>query len=392
MPLRFLPLLLLCAPALLRAADGGEDAPKPGALSLLRQIDEGFVEVYRKVAPCVVVIDATKKPDEGDTDEVESLAPFLEDKEGRGKPRREGPRAWRLPQQPARSEASGFIFRSDGYILTNYHVISEAEKFSVRLKEGRTLPGKLVAADEMTDIAVVKIEAKDLAAVELGDSDAVRVGQLVCAIGTPFSQEYSFTCGWVSGKGRTNLLSATSTNVVYEDYIQTDAFINPGNSGGPLFDVGGKVVGMNTLINGIGRGLAFAIPSNILRQVADELIATGKIVRPWLGIRMETLGQNAELRERVLGLDEGVVIDTIEANSPAYHSDLRPADIITEIDGFKVSSAHEMQKEVLKRRVGQTLQLTVWRNGQTLKVPVTTGELPTEFAKPSPPPPVKKEE
>jgi S1-C subfamily serine protease len=245
----------------------------------------------------------------------------------------------------------------------------------------------MVAADELTDIAVLKVEATGLTAVELGDSDALRVGQLVCAIGTPFSQDYSFTCGWVSGKGRTNLLSAISPTVVYEDYIQTDAFINPGNSGGPLFDVEGKVIGMNTLINGIGRGLAFAIPSNILAEVGSQLIATGHVVRPWLGIRIESLSQNAELRERVVGIDDGVVVDTIEADAPAYRSDLRPGDIITEIDSAKVVSAHDLQKEVLRKRVGQVLQLTVWRNGQTLKIPVATGELPVEVAKTLPAPP-----
>jgi serine protease Do len=370
-------------------AEGDLEPAKSSPLSLLKQIDEGFVQVYQKVAPSVVIIDARKKPEESEPEEVESLAPFSEEKDRAGKtmPKREGPRAWRLPQQPARSEASGFILRPDGYILTNYHVIAEAEKFTVRLKEGRVLPGKLVAADELTDIAVVKIEAKDLPTVEMGDSDALRVGQLVCAIGTPFSQEYSFSCGWVSGKGRTNLLSAISPTVVYEDYIQTDAFINPGNSGGPLFDVEGKVIGMNTLINGLGRGLAFAIPSNILQQVAGQLISNGRVVRPWLGIRIESLSQNAELRERVIGVEEGVVVDTIEANAPAYHSDLRPADIITEIDGFKTTSAHELQKEVLKKRVGQILQLTIWRNGQTLRIPVATGELPSDLGKPSAPTP-----
>jgi S1-C subfamily serine protease len=359
--------------------------PKP-AMSLLRQIDEGFVQVYEKVAPSVVIIDVTKRVEENEGEDLETFAPFPEDGKEHPKPlHREGPRTWRLPQQPARTEASGFIIRADGYIITNHHVVSDAEKLSVRLKEGRTLPGRLIGSDDKTDIAVIKIEAANLTPVEMGDSDALRVGQLVCAIGTPFSQDYSFTCGWVSGKGRTNLLGPTSPNVLYEDYIQTDAFINPGNSGGPLFDVDGKVIGMNTLINGIGRGLAFAIPSNMLQQISEQLLTNGKVVRPWLGIRIETLSQNAELRERVMGVEDGVVVDTVEANAPAYHSDLRPADIITEIDGAKVSSAHDLQKEMLKKQVGQMLQLTVWRNGQTLQIPVATGEVPEEA-------PVKKDD
>ena len=299
-------------------------------------------------------------------------------------PKHDPSRPWRLPQQPARSEASGFILRADGYILTNYHVVANAEKLSVRLKEGRVLPGRVIGADDKTDIALVKIEATGLPAAEMGDSDALRVGQLVCAIGTPFSQDYSFTCGWVSGKGRTNLLGPTSQSIIFEDYIQTDAFINPGNSGGPLFDVEGKVVGMNTLINGLGRGLAFAIPSNLLQGISDQLLTTGKVVRPWLGIRIETLGQNPDLRERVLGVEDGVVVDTIEANAPAYHSDLRPADIITEIDGVKIATAHDLQKAVLKKQVGQMLQLTVWRNGQTMQIPVATAEVPADLTRAAP--------
>jgi serine protease Do len=214
--------------------------------------------------------------------------------------------------------------------------------------------------------------------VELGNSDAVRVGQLACAIGTPFHQEYSFTCGWISGKGRTNLLSSTSPTILFEDYLQTDAFINPGNSGGPLFDVEGRVIGMTTLINRFERDLAFAIPSNVLQQVSNDLIASGRVIRPWLGVRIETFSQNAALRERVPEIERGVVVDTIEANAPAYKTDLRPADIILEVDGVAISTARDLQKEVSRKKVGQILQILVWRNGMTRKILVATGELPVD--------------
>jgi S1-C subfamily serine protease len=239
----------------------------------------------------------------------------------------------------------------------------------------------VTGSDDNTDIAVLKIEAKDLPVVEMGDSDALRVGQMVCAIGTPFSQDFSFTAGFVSGKDRTNLLGPTSSTILYEDYIQTDAFINPGNSGGPLFDVQGRVVGMNTLIHGLGRGLAFAIPSSMLRSVGDQLIATGKVRRPWLGIRIETLGENETLREHITGVDKGVVVDTIESNAPAYKSDLRPADVITDVDGVKVATSLDLQKEILKKKVGQTVQLSVWRGGNTMKIAVATEELPSPVTK-----------
>jgi S1-C subfamily serine protease len=215
------------------------------------------------------------------------------------------------------------------------------------------------------------------------------VGQLVCAIGTPFNQDYSFTVGWVSGKGRTNLLGPTSTTILYEDYIQTDAFINPGNSGGPLFDVAGKVVGMNTLINGVGRGLAFAIPAATLSDISQQLLASGKVQRAWLGIRIETLGENTRLRDQVSGVEKGVVVETIEANAPASKTDLRAADVITEVDGVKIATARDLQREVVKAKIGQAVQLTVWRAGTVLKIAVPTGELPATVTKAVPPPPKK---
>jgi S1-C subfamily serine protease len=280
-----------------------------------------------------------------------------------------------------RSEGSGFIIRADGYILTNQHVVADAEKLVVRLKDGRSLPAKFVGADDRTDIAVLKIEAKGLPTVEWGDSEKLRVGQLVCAIGAPFSQDYSFTVGWVSGKNRTNLLGPTSSTILYEDYIQTDAFINPGNSGGPLFDVEGKIVGMNTLINGLGHGLAFAIPAGMLQDVGQQLIATGKVQRPWLGIRIEALADNSPLRTHLAGIEQGVVVLTVEADAPAYTSDLRPADVITEADGVKVSSAHDFQRLVLRKKIGQPVQLTIWRAGSTMQIAVATAELPMNFTK-----------
>ncbi len=357
------------APALTRTASS--------AMSILKLIDEGFAELYERVAPAVVVIEATKKAEDGDGEESKSLEFFPSEKD----PHRDvpkGPQPWKLPQQPARSEGSGFFIRPDGIVLTNLHVVAESDKLTVRTKDGRSFAARVLGTDDKTDIAVLKVDAKDMPVVEFGDSEALRVGQLVSAIGTPYNQDFSFTFGCVSGKGRSNLLGPTSSTILYEDYIQTDAFINPGNSGGPLFDVEGKVVGMNTLINGIGRGLAFAIPSNLLQQVSTELIYSGKVIRAWLGIRIESLAENPVLREHAMGLERGVVVDTIEANAPAYKSELRPADIITEVDGQKVSTAHELQKEVLKKRVGQSVLLTIWRSGQFLKIPVQTGELPND--------------
>jgi serine protease Do len=371
----FLRIACFAAVTLAGVAWAAEPAPSGGALSLLRQLDAGFVEVFEKVAPAVVVIDATKKTDPDDR-ELREFEPFLEGKE----PRVDGgEREWPLPSH--HSEGSGFIIRADGYVLTNHHVVADTEKITVRLRDGRSFPGEVWGVDDKTDIAIVRIKARDLPAVQIGDSDAVRVGQLVCAIGAPFNQHFSFSVGWVSGKGRNSLLGPSAPNILYEDYLQTDTFINPGNSGGPLFDVAGRVIGMNTLINGIGRGLAFAIPSSMFQEVAQQLIAHRRIQRAWLGITMDTLSDRHPRRAEIVGVDRGVVVDRIQADSPAFNSQLRAADVIVEIDGTKVNAALDLQKEILRKKIGATVQLKVWRGGKIIQIPVATGELPEKYTK-----------
>ncbi|HEY2423982.1 MAG TPA: trypsin-like peptidase domain-containing protein, partial [Chthoniobacterales bacterium] len=287
--------------------------------------------------------------------------------------------------QPDQSEGSGFIVRPDGFIVTNDHVIDGEDKIEVKLKDGRTLPAKVVGYDDRTDVAVIKINATGLPTVNFANSDDVKVGQIVCAIGTPYKFAYTFTTGVVSAKGRNELLPDK-----YEDYIQTDAAINPGNSGGPLCDIDGNVIGMNTLIHGLNRGLGFAISSNLAKQVSEQLITSGKIIRPWLGIIIESL--NDENRAEVFkGVDKGVVVRTIQADTPAAKSDLRPADVITEVDNVPVTSARELQDEILKKKVGAQVNLGVWRNGKKITVNVTTEELPSDTSKlassDAPPPP-----
>jgi S1-C subfamily serine protease len=360
---RILPLIGCVLVGLPAWAQNTNPAPAatPGAsLALLRQIDEGFVQVFEKAAPSVVVIDASKKSGGGDGFSLgpqDDLDSFLRAPDS-------------TPRQAPRSdEGSGIVIRADGMIVTNHHVIAGADKIVAKLKDGRQFPAKLIGDDEQTDVAVLKIEASALPVAPWGDSDKVRVGELVAAIGVPYGQEYSFTVGCVSGKGRIPEVTPL------EDYIQTSALINPGNSGGPLLDVEGRVIGMNTLVNGLNRGLAFAIPSNLLKDVSDQLIATGKVAHPALGIRIDTLGADAPLREQIQGVDKGVVITTIEPGTPAYQSDLRPADVITAIDGTPVATARELRAQVLKKKVGQAVALSVWRGGKTLKITVTTGDM-----------------
>src|SRR5256885_2305836 len=237
--------------------------------------------------------------------------------------------------------------RQDGFIYTNFHVVEGADEIAVKLKDGREFKAKVVGTDEKTDIAVIKIEATDLPVAQFADCEAVRVGQFAFAIGAPFKLDYTFTYGVISGKGRSKLLATGGYSI--SDYLQTDASINPGNSGGPLCDIDGKVVGMNTLINGLNRGLGFAIPSNLANEIGQQLIAGHKIVRPWLGIRIESLGDDPSIRDLFKGLEKGVVVRTIEADAPAYKSDLRPFDVIIQVDNSPVSSDTQLQHEILKK-------------------------------------------
>src|SRR6476469_5502702 len=348
------------------AAESGKD--------VVHALNNAFAKVFEIVAPSVVIIEVSNKNDGKEGFNFDDL--FFQGQPDDNSPRR-GPRNL----QPIQSEGSGFIVRSDGYILTNFHVVEGADHVDVKLKDGREFPAKVVGTDEKTDIAVIKIDAKDLPVVQMADSDAVRVGQFAFAIGAPFKLDYTFTYGVISGKGRSKLF--TNGGYSISDYIQTDASINPGNSGGPLCDIDGKVIGMNTLINGLNRGLGFAIPINLAKDIGGELIAGRKIVRPWLGIRIETLGDNPSLRDLFKGTEKGVVVRTIEADAPASKSDLRPFDIITQVDGAPIETDSQLQHEILKKKIGQNVQLTIWRKGQTIKVPIKTGELPNEITRAS---------
>src|SRR5437764_13739832 len=341
------------------AAEAGKD--------VVHQLNNAFAKVFETVAPSVVIIEISKKNEISETSPLDDL--FFQ-----GPPDENRPRRNPGTSRPVQSEGSGFIVRPDGYIITNVHVIEDADKIDVKLRDGREFPARVVGADERTDIAVITVDGKDLPVVQLGDSDATRVGQFAFAIGAPFKLDYTFTYGVISGKGRSKLLATSGYSI--SDYLQTDASINPGNSGGPLCDIDGKVIGMNTLINGINRGLGFAIPINMAKEIGEELIAGRKIVRPWLGIGIETLGEGPSIRDLFKGVEKGVVVRTIEADAPAYKSDLRPFDVITQVDANSVNTDSQLQHEILKKKIGQKVELTVWRKGQTLKVPVTTGELP----------------
>ena len=350
--------LLLADPAF------AQNAGPQGAL--VRQLNDSFADVYERVAPAVVVIEV--QPGEN-TPAVSGLPQGLEFF-------LMGPDGRRV--RPSAEQGSGFIISPDGFIMTNNHVVQSGEggEITVKLKDGRKFPARLVGADERSDIAVLKIEAKDLPVAAMGDSDKSRVGQFAFAIGAPFDLPYTFTVGVISAMGRTNLTGSRT----YEEYIQTDASINPGNSGGPLCDIDGNVIGVNTLISGLNRGLGFAVPINIAKEAGRQLIESGRVVRPWLGIGIVGLSEANYPANLFPGLEGGVLVRSIEPQSPAFGSELQAGDVITKVDGVPVIQAHDLQKEILAKSIGQAVKLEVWRRGgsegRLKEISVRTGEQP----------------
>ncbi len=351
-------ICLLLVGLCLSAGVFAAEEPRNGDLDLARRLESAFTKVAEQASRSVVVITCTHKhpPKPGMTDNNEEDPPAG-------------------PPETLDSAGSGVILRADGFILTNQHVVDDAEKIKVRLQNGSEYEAKIIGTDEVTDIAVIKIEAKDLPVARLGDSDKSRVGQWAIAIGAPYELEYSVTIGFISAKGRNAVI--THGGSAYEDYIQTDAAINPGNSGGPLCDIEGRVVGINTLIAGLSKGIGFAIPINMARDIAAQLIAHGKITRPWLGVSIEPLDDNKELQE-LAGRKDGVVVKEVRPGTPAAASQLKPADIIISVDGVAVKSPRELQQQILAKKIGEKVSLEIVRSAETLKVEIETAEMKLE--------------
>jgi len=281
-----------------------------------------------------------------------------------------------VPEKLA-GQGSGVIVRRDGYVLTSNHVITPAEKIEVVLNDGRKYPAEVVGRDPQTDLAVLKIKAPpgtEFPAAPVGDSDKLRVGEFVIAIGSPFSLESSVTLGIVSQKGRSIGL------LPYEDFIQTDAPINPGNSGGPLIDVDGRVVGINSLIQTAGPysqgniGIGFAVPINLAMSVADSIIRYGKVERPWIGILPEEI--DAAIVHGVLGGERGVLVARVLPGTPAEKCGLKEGDVIVRVDGKPVGSVRALQRAILEHAVGDEVTLVVRRGDQEKKLRARTAPMP----------------
>jgi len=279
-----------------------------------------------------------------------------------------------MPQRETQSLGSGFIISADGYVMTNAHVVKDADKIIVRMLDQREKPAKVVGTDERTDVALLKIEADQLPVVKLGDSDKLEVGEWVMAIGSPFGLDYTATVGVVSALGR-SLPSDT-----YIPFIQTDAAVNPGNSGGPLFNLQGEVIGVNSQIfsrSGGYMGLSFAIPIKVAMQAAEQLKTQGHVTRGWLGVLIQ--GINQELAQS-FGLDRphGALVSQVLPNSPAAKAGIKAGDIILSFDGKPIEQSSQLPPLVGTTPVGKTVSLSLLRDGKSKTVDVTIEKLKEE--------------
>jgi serine protease Do len=392
LPIVLAVLGLLWVPSLITevtyaAAKGKAEAAKEGLkeepLKVAEQVSMAFQQVATALGPSVVSIETSKK----------LMTESHRRRGGRGPEFREWREFREMPGMPnedffqrffdqpfgmppggmdQKAEGSGVIISSDGYILTNNHVVSDADEVEVKLEGGRSYTAKVVGTDPKTDLAVLKIDASDLVAAELGNSESLQVGQWVLAIGSPFNLDHTVTSGIVSAKGRSNV-GITD----YEDFIQTDAAINPGNSGGPLVDLRGRVIGINTAIatqTGSNAGVGFAIPINMARNIMDSLIAHGHVQRGWLGVAIQNLTDDLAKSFGFEGT-KGVLIGDVNKGSPAEKAGLKDGDIITKYAGKPVDNVMRFRELVAATTPDQKAEVQVFRDGKRLDVVVQVGEL-----------------
>jgi len=347
-----------------KPANGEKEEQKVvSALSL----EEAFVSVAERVKPCVVNLSTETKIKVKPFDPFRDFGfrdPFFEDffKDFFHGQERE------YTQQ---SLGSGVIVDEKGYILTNYHMVKDTSKIRVTLLDGRKFEAKIVGTDPKTDLALIKIDAKNLPSAVLGDSDKVRVGSWAIAIGNPFGFNHTVTIGVISAKERTLHIAE------YENFLQTDASINPGNSGGPLVNIKGEVIGINTAIVGSAQGLGFAIPINMAKKIVGDLIEHGKVIRAWLGVYIQDL--TPELAESMgISIKEGVLVSEVIKNSPAEKSGIKRGDVILSIDNENVQTSKELQQKVLSKGVGKEVLIKLIREGQEITIKVKLEKMPEE--------------
>ncbi|WP_394352184.1 DegQ family serine endoprotease [Metapseudomonas otitidis] len=335
-----------------------------------------FTPLVEQASPAVVNISTRQKLPEravaNQMPDLEGLPPMLREFFERSMP--QAPRGQGGRQREAQSLGSGFIISKDGYILTNNHVVADADEIIVRLSDRSELEAKLIGADARTDVALLKVEGKDLPIVKLGKSDALKVGSWVLAIGSPFGFDHSVTAGIVSAKGR------SLPNESYVPFIQTDVAINPGNSGGPLFNLDGEVVGINSQIftrSGGFMGLSFAIPIDVAMSVADQLKANGKVNRGWLGVVIQEV--NKDLAES-FGLDKpaGALVAQVLENGPAAKGGLQVGDVILSMNGQPIVMSADLPHLVGGLKPGTKIDLGIVRDGNRKNLSLSIGALPED--------------
>ncbi len=331
---------------------GARRAPGSGrAVAFAQQLGDAFASVAESSAPSVVSIRV----------EVQRGIARL-GRHGRGGYGQGG---------TVRGGGSGVLFRSDGHILTNNHVVGGARRIEVRLHDGRTFPARVVGTDPATDLAVIKIEEGGLPAARFARRDQIRVGEWVVAVGSPFGLDYTVTAGIVSAMGRGDV----GMNEI-EDYVQTDASINPGNSGGPLLNLNGEVIGINTMIVGRGTGIGFAVVSELAEQVATQLIESGQVRRAYIGVSFRRMTDFLAGRFGVPAGTQGALVAGVEPGGPAARAGLQSGDVITHVGGQAFSEESELLRQVLAASIGSPLRLRVQRGARSFDVEVVTAERP----------------
>jgi serine protease Do len=338
-------------------------------------LSEAFKEVSRSVSPSVVNIRSTQQRQVTNQSNPRTPNSPFDDEFFRrffGDEFREfrfGPDSPMQPM-PRIGEGTGVVIREDGHIVTNNHVVQDATNIRVTLNDERQYDGRVIGTDPESDLAVIKIDANDLTPATFGDSDAIDVGEWVLAIGSPLGLQRTVTAGIISAKGRGTMGLAD-----IGDFIQTDAAINPGNSGGPLVNLYGQVVGINTAIStrtGGYMGVGFAIPSNIVNPVVNSIIETGKVERGWLGVSIQPL--NDELAESFDFTGQGVLVGDVLPDTPAQEAGLEAGDIVTSINGRRVSNPSQLLNSIAEMRPGSEARLEVFRDGQSDQFTVTLGD------------------
>jgi serine protease Do len=345
------------------------------APAVLEQMDNAFVQVAEKVTPAVVNISSTKKEEQGpggpDLEQFFKNFPPFRDFHGDESFKK----FKKSPGQGGgfrhQGMGSGVIVSADGVILTNSHVVKDADEIKVNLSDKRSYDAKVIGADPESDIAVIKIDAKGLPTAQLGDSSKLRVGEIVMAIGNPFGLNRTVTSGIISATGRTNV-----GIIDYEDFLQTDAAINPGNSGGPLVNIRGEVIGINTAIasrSGGYQGIGFAIPSNSAKLIMDDLIKDGKVRRGLLGVNIQDLNESLA-KSFGRNSSDGALVSQVIDGSPAEKAGIKAGDIIVKFNSEPVQGAAQLKNMVGKEKPGTSVKLTVFRDKKTFDVTVNISE------------------